>query len=162
MFYINLTNGIEFIPELNQDSSLKVVRIQSTACEQKRWDFILQDLDYTFLLDLALGNTVTVVDYGANKPVPRACYQGLEWVRYALNKCWFGKEEKAVVRGCDSTNYFRECYAKLDKRTLKKLEYFKKFLMTNEIHLEYRTKSTDRDGDYNYYKVILNTYCKED
>lgn len=162
MYYLNLTNGIEFIPRICSYTTFKFIRIQSTACEQKRWDFILQELDYNFLLDLALGEEVVVIDYGANKPVPRACYQGIEWVKYALNKCWFGKEEKAIVRGYDSTNYFRECYAKLDKRTLKKLEYFKKFLMTSELHLEYKTKSTDKDGDYDYYKDILKTYCKED
>lgn len=154
-FYLNLTNGIEYIPNVN---SFNFIRIQSTACEQKRWDFILQELDYNFLMDLALGEEVIVVDYGANKEVPRACYQGLEWVKFALNKCWFGKEEKAVVRGYDSTNYFRECYAKLDKRTLKKLEYFKKFLMTNKLHLECQTSSTDKDGSYEYYKEILKTY----
>ena len=161
MFYLNLTNGIEFIPKLSGHNNLKFIRIQSTACEQKRWDFILQELDYNFLLDLALGNNVTVVDYGANKEVSRACYQGVEWIRYALNNCWFGKDEKSFVRGTDVTNYFSECYAKLDKRTLKKLNYFKKFLATESLHLDYQSTSTDKDGDYEYYKAILKEYYSE-
>lgn len=161
MFYLNLTNGIEFIPKLSEHSNLKFIRIQSTACEQKRWDFILQELDYSFLLDLALGNNVTVVDYGANKEVSRACYQGVEWIKYALNNCWFGKDEKAFVRGTDATNYFGECYAKLEKRTLKKLNYFKKFLATESLHLDYQSTSTDKDGDYEYYKAILKEYYLE-
>lgn len=158
MLYFNLTNGIEFIPNLSSYNNLKFIRIQSTSCEQKRWDFILQELDYSFLLDLALGNNVTVVDYGANKEVSRACYQGLEWVKFALNKCWFGKETKAFVRGTDATNYFKECYAKLDRRTLKKLNYFKKFLTTGGLHLDYQSASTDKDGDYEYYRAILEDY----
>lgn len=161
MFYLNLTNGIEFIPKLSGHDKLKFIRIQSTACEQKRWDFILQELDYNFLLDLALGNNVTVVDYGANKEVSRACYQGVEWIKYALNKCWFGKDGKAFVRGTDVTNYFGECYAKLEKRTLKKLSYFKKFLATESLHLDYQSTSTDKDGDYEYYKAILEEYYSE-
>ena len=161
MFYLNLTNGIEFIPKLSEHSNLKFIRIQSTACEQKRWDFVLQELDYSFLLDLALGNNVTVVDYGANKEVSRACYQGVEWIKYALNNCWFGKDEKVFVRGTDATNYFGECYAKLDKRTLKKLNYFKKFLATGSLHLDYQSTNTDKDGDYEYYKAILEEYCLE-
>lgn len=161
MFYLNLTNGIEFIPKLSGHNNLKFIRIQSTACEQKRWDFILQELDYNFLLDLALGNNVTVVDYGANKEVSRACYQGVEWIRYALNNCWFGKDEKSFVRGTDVTNYFGECYAKLDKRTLKKLNYFKKFLTTKTLHLDYLSASTDKDGNYEYYKTILKEYADE-
>ena len=64
--YLNLTNGIEAL-EILKPANLRFVRIQSTACEQKRWDFILQDLDYSFLMDIALGENVTVVDYIAKK-----------------------------------------------------------------------------------------------
>lgn len=45
--YINLTNGVEAIPMLkfwNED--YRFIRIQSTICEQKNWDRLIQDLDY--------------------------------------------------------------------------------------------------------------------
>ena len=74
--YLNLTNGIEALECLkpaNLNAS-NLVRIQSTACEQKRWDFILQDLDYSFLMDIALGENVTVVDYSAKKENTRVFY----------------------------------------------------------------------------------------
>ena len=42
--YLNLTNGIEFLDnELMQARVYDFIRIQSTACEQKRWDFVIQE-----------------------------------------------------------------------------------------------------------------------
>lgn len=77
--YVNLTNGIEAISQLNL-SDYSFIRIQSTICEQKLWDRLIQDLDYDFLMNVALGNKCVVYDYGANKPIPRAIYQGLEFI----------------------------------------------------------------------------------
>lgn len=81
--YINLTNGIEVLPVLTDE--FKFIRIQSTACEQKLWDRIIQDLDYDFLLNAAIGNECVIYDYGAKKPIPRAIYQGVEFIKYVLH-----------------------------------------------------------------------------
>ena len=53
-YYLNLTNGIEFLdnPDFNED--YRFVRIQSTTCERHLWNKLLSDLDYNFLLDLLL------------------------------------------------------------------------------------------------------------
>src|SRR5574340_1552415 len=61
VIYLNLTNGLEALP-LFADN-YKIICIQSTACEQKRWDYILADLDYNLLFDLALGNNCFIIDY---------------------------------------------------------------------------------------------------
>lgn len=151
--YLNLTNGIEYLKYFK--GSFHVIRIQSTACEQKRWDFILQELDYNFLLDLALGKEVVVVDFSAKKQTPRAIYQGLEFVKYVLNRYWLGKEYSPNVRGFNCTDYFNEVYNNLDKRTFKKLGYFKKFLKTDEIKLCTESFMTEHDGDYDYYRNLL-------
>ncbi|MFL1672138.1 hypothetical protein [Paenibacillus dendritiformis] len=151
--FVNLTNGIEVIPKL--DGEYSFIRIQSTACEQKRWDFILQDLDYTFLMSLALGHKCIVYDYGANKPTPRAIHQGLEFVRYVLSRRWFGEILTPFVRGHNVSQYFNGVYRSLSDQTLKKLDYFRKFLRTDQLNLEIITGSTSRDGDYDYYRDIL-------
>jgi hypothetical protein len=151
--FVNLTNGIEAIPTINGEYGF--IRIQSTACEQKRWDFIVQELDYSFLMALALGQHVVIYDFGANKRVPRAVYQGVSFVQYVLNRRWFGRETKALVRGNDSTRYFAEMYDRLEERTLKKLDYFKKFLLVDRLSIELVTESTDKDGDYSYYRGVL-------
>lgn len=153
-FYLNLTNGIEAL-EKERFKDANFIRIQSTACEQKRWDFILQELDYTFLMDIALGNSVYVIDFGANKEVPRALYQGVEFIKYVLNRRWLNTVIQPTVRGNDCAKYFDECYRNLDKRTLKKIDYFRKFVKTKELGIFRVSTSTDKDGNYEYYRDLL-------
>ena len=83
--YINLTNGVEAIQEYSlQDYAF--IRIQSTICEQHLWDRLFLDLDYDFLMNVALGNECRIYDYGTNKPIPRALYQGVALIKYVLQK----------------------------------------------------------------------------
>lgn len=155
--FVNLTNGIEIIPELTKSSTpYGFVRIQSTFCEQKMWGNILLDLDYTFLLPLARGLPVTVYDYGAKKEISRAIYQGLEWIRYALNRRWHGiNNDKIYVRKHNVTTYFSEQYDMIDSKIFKKLDYFKRFLCTNRVLLSGQSASTTHDSDYEYYVKLL-------
>ena len=94
--YINLTNGIEAIPEYDL-SQYSFIRIQSTACEQHLWDRLLQELDYDFLINVALGNECVIYDYGTRKPVPRAVYQGVEFIKFVLNKLWYGVSDEVFI-----------------------------------------------------------------
>jgi hypothetical protein len=151
--FVNLTNGIEAIPMIEEPFAF--IRIQSTACEQKRWAHILNDLDYTFLLPISLGYSVTIYDFGARKAVPRAIYQGVEWIKYALNRRWLDEEYAPIVRGHNCARYFDECYRKLDDKTLKRLDYFRKFLNTDKIVINTVTNQTVHDGDYSFYASIL-------
>ena len=132
--YINLTNGIESLSTL--PIGYRFIRIQSTTCEQKNWDRLIQDLDYDFLLNVALGNECVIYDYGARKLVPRAAYQGLEFLKYVLHKRWLNEEYltdcnrsngEYVRKDCNS--YFESCYRNLEDRTKKKLDYFKPYVM---------------------------------
>ena len=152
--FVNLTNGIEAIPHIEGEYAF--IRIQSTACEQKRWDYVLQDLDYTFLMALALGQEVVVYDFGARKDVPRAVYQGLSLVRYVLNRRWLGIDATPFVRGHNVHRYFDEVYRGLDGRTFKKLDYFRKFLRTDRLNLVEVTAATDRDSQYEWYREVLH------
>ncbi len=156
--YLNLTNGLEYLlrnSELSYDD-IRIIRLQSTACEQKRWDFILNDLDYGFYMDLALGYEVTVVDYSSKRKTPRAIWQGMAFVRFALNKVWFDRDEKAIIRdGKDSTEYFNQEFYNLKRTTLGKLKYFKRFLQTDEIRLSFETDTTELDGKYDELTDIL-------
>ena len=152
--YLNLTNGIEALEKQGfQDANF--IRIQSTACEQGRWDFILQELDYNFLMDIALGNVVMVIDFGANKDYSRALYQGVAFIKYVLNRRWLNTIIQPTVRGNDCAKYFDECYRNLDKRTLKKIDYFRKFVKTKEIEIFRVSAPTDKDGNYEYYRDLL-------
>ena len=110
--YFNLTNGIEALEHIDIDNNqYGVIRIQSSWCERKEWLKILQDLDYDFLLNLAIGNECIVYDYGAKKDTSRAIYQGIEWIKYTLNRFWFDIiPNKVYVNNKDSTKYFEHEY----------------------------------------------------
>jgi hypothetical protein len=155
-YYLNLTNGIEWVQELNVPiKDIGCIRIQSTKCEQKDWSYIIEDLDYQFLLDLALGEDVIVLDCSPKKDVSRALYQGVEWIKYVLNRRWFDREENCFVKGNKVNNYFNEEYKLLSRRAKNKLDYVKKFLLTDRIYLQGMCKTTSMDSNYEGYKQIL-------
>lgn len=158
--YINLTNGIEAIPNM-LNMNYRFIRIQSTLCEQKNWDRILQDLDYDFLMNIALGNEIVVYDFGAKKPIPKSIYLGLQFIKYVLYKRWLNQEYKTRVNRTDSepirkdcNSYFESCYKNLDRRTKNKLDYFKPYV-TGKINIRAVTSSTLHDNDTEFYKSIL-------
>ena len=159
-YFINLTNGIEFYPDIADLSNFAgYIRIQSTACEQKLWSKIILDLDYTFLMYLALGkDDVYVYDCGANKLQSRALYQGLPFIGYTLQRCWYNIiATKVFVRTNNVYKYFDEVYTQLDEQAIKKLKYFVPFLNTTNksIRLYDTYKSTSHDGNKEYFKQIL-------
>lgn len=160
--FINLTNGIEYIPELkNVDYSF--IRIQSTACEQKRWNFIIQDMDNNFFMCLALGYKCHIYDCGARKIIPRSFYQGIEFIKFALEKNWFNRSNKVVIKRSnrierDCTNYFNEIYKGLSRNTLNKLKYFRKFLQCDNINIVLHCKSTSNDNSDYYKNIIRESY----
>lgn len=157
--YINLTNGIEAIPYL--PVGYRFIRIQSTLCEQKNWNRLIQELDYDFLMNVAIGNECTIYDYGARKPIARAIYQGVEFIKYVLYKRWLDQEyltdinkgnKDHIRRDCNS--YFESCYKNLDDRTKKKLDYFKPYIV-GHINIQTVSGSTDHDNNKEYYRNIL-------
>ena len=149
--YINLTNGLEILEQENHD--YRFIRIQSTACEQKRWDYILLDLDNDLLFNLAVGNRCIVYDYSNTSDVPRAIWQGLGFIQYCLTRAWFGRifPVDSKMRG-----YFDTVYRGLPKTVMSKLNYYKKFIPDNQgklnsVELLPRCSETNKDGKYDYY-----------
>lgn len=56
-------------------------------------------------------------DYGSRNVVsgtPRALWMGLEWVRYALGRVWFGKQAKVSVGNKSYKQNFEAAFSKLD------------------------------------------------
>ena len=153
--YINLTNGIEAINEYKL-SDYSFIRIQSTACEQKLWDKIILDLDYDFLMNVAIGNECVVYDYGTNKPIPRAIYQGLQFVIFVLQKLWCGQADDVYVsRRVNGTrhkvnDYFENCFRSLSDQAIKKIKYFRPFFK-GKVDIHFVTKATTHDGNKTYY-----------
>lgn len=146
--FLNLTNGLLYDGPFDG-----FIRIQSCHCEQKAWDKLIQNIDSNFLMLLALGHDISVVDYSAKKETPRALYQGLEFLWYCCCVEW-GIPMKANVRGSDCTSYFNNVIKfELSKSSRRKIQYFKKFTH-NPKKPKIITGKTDKDGDYEFFKEL--------
>lgn len=154
--YINLTNGIEALDGYGiGPGEVSFIRIQSSHCESHKYDLILMEIDHNFLMHLALGYECVVYDFGANADKPKAVYHGLEWIRFVLNKRWLDKTDIPVVKDKIVTQHFEREYKKIDKRTKKRLDYYKKYLFTDEIKITGVTGPTVHDNDPDFYREIL-------
>jgi len=156
--WLNLTNGIEaLLLNVWKPHEVRFMRLQSSHCEQKRWDLVLNSVPDEMLLRLALGESCFVHDYGARKEVPRAIWQGLEFVKYVLSRRWLDLTYAPVGRAATAGGYFSWHYHKVleDDRLKKRLDYHKSFLVTDRIHLYAMTGATNHDGDRAWYKGIL-------
>lgn len=161
--FLNLTNGVEAI---DRDYHMYVppdyhfIRIQSTQCEARVWDKIIIGLDNNFLMHLALGDECLVYDFSAHKESPRAIYQGLEFIKYILHKRWFNQDYQMIIRGnkVPMDFYVNEYNTKVrtNKDAKKKIDYFKKFLLTDKLNLVTFVGNTKLDGNIAEYKKMLD------
>lgn len=118
--FANLTNGIACAPD-----GARLMRLQSTWCEQKRWSDILWTLPADFYAFASDGADLVVHDQSERARLTRAQWQGLSWVRYALRTAWGLPEAAEFARnGMNVTGYWRSVWAQTDKRTRSYLDYF--------------------------------------
>ena len=160
-FFLNLTTGLEHLSNSKFYHLLKnpqFVRLQSTYCELNHWEKFLQETDNNLLMKLAIGKHCIIFDCTSRKlkgNTSRACWQGLSWLQYCLEKVWFNREIK-----CDRGMHvhFEREFKKLSRCTLKKLKYFRKFLKCDEVKLGYICEPTEHDGDIEFYQKIVDKY----
>lgn len=149
--YINLTNGLLALADQHlAGKDYRFIRIQSTWFEQHRWDDIIMTLSDDFLMNAALGNTCLVYDYGARKPIPRAVWQGLEWIKYALHACWIQSSVayKPEGRAYQQRAYFEYVYYKLSAQACAKLRYYRQFYREGTvIDIRSITAATEYDNN---------------
>ena len=156
--FINATCGIEVLQYLDlKDKKVNFVRFQSTLLEGGYNEIFINDVDYNFLMYLALGYECIVFDYTSRwKDRPsRAIWQGLELIRYCLHRAWWNEEIK-----CERNMHihFKKEYEGFQKKTKKRLKYFRKFLLTDGLRLFSVCKNTVHDGDHKFYKEILKKW----
>ncbi len=126
--YLNLTNGLMAVEEYEL-KNYRVMRLCSSYCEQKLWQDILWAVPDDFYFNIVLDNTVVIYDYGANKPVSRALWQGLEWVKYAMTMLLMEEEYQPIGRASQMKEYFAEALANLDRKTKKRIRYYQPLLI---------------------------------
>lgn len=127
--FVNLTEGLRAIAEHGLVAP-HYLRIQSTWCEQKRWRDVLWAVSDDFYMNVALGRACFIYDYSAKGMVPRSIWQGLAWVQYCWQRRLRGIVRPALLgRSAKCDRYFAEEYAKLDRRTLGRLDYYRRFMV---------------------------------
>lgn len=156
--FINLTNGIEAIEDYDL-TDYQFIRLQSSQVESHCWEKILLNIDDNFLMNLALGNACHIYDYSANKDMPRALYQGIAFLEFVLERRWFGRKSPMVMRHLVVGDAFYddiyENVIRKNKDVKKKLDYFKKFLNTDNLNIIKHFGKTEIDGKYDEYRKIL-------
>lgn len=141
--YVNLTNGIEVLRVLQllgiSQNEVRFTRLQSTVCEARAWNVLLDLLDTDLIFSLACGHVCYLYDIGSrskgkNAAVPRAIWMGVEFVKYALTYFWAGADKRKVpdtviVRGKNVAPYWRDevCQFQIDKPVKKRIKYFKDY-----------------------------------
>lgn len=157
IYYLNLTNGLQAIEDY-QLNDYRVIRIPSTWCEQKLWNDILMTVSDDFLYNVARGHSCVVFDYGANKEVPRAIWQGLEWIKYVLFRRWYPSMTYFPEgRASQGLKYFQEQYRLLDTRVKQRLNYFKRYV-NGMPNIKAVTGKAKCDGNYEYHVKLSRTY----
>lgn len=111
-------------------------RIQSTHCELRQWDDVIDtSFGPDLWMHLAMGHHLVVHDL-SEKPYKhdktmrretRACWQGLNFIRYVAERCWgmpitptYGRN-----REWDMTDYFEEAWYGLENATVKRVKYYR-------------------------------------
>ena len=154
--FLNLTNGIEALEKFDFNiDEINFVRIQSTHIENESFNKLLSTLDSNLLMSLALNYECIIYDFGAKSETSKAIYYGIEWIKYVLNIRWFGKTEIPYIKGKKVEKQFAEHYKKIDKKTKKQIDYYKKFLLTNQLNIISVTYSTNNDNQPDFYLNIL-------
>lgn len=160
--FINLTNGIEAIAKYNLlIDDIDFIRIQSSHCESHQFEKILNEIDHNFLMSLALGYNCIVYDFGANSDIPKAIYMGLSWLDYVLNLRWFNSDKIIRCKGNIMNEFFARHYHNLPQTSLKRIDYYKRFLLTNSIKITAVAGSTFMDNKWDYYTEIIENLIKK-
>lgn len=178
--YINLTNGLEFIPTLKkQGIDFKIIRIPSTVLEQNDWNELFNRVSDDMLFDLAIGRNVFFYDCGCRRTYSKTVFFGIPVINYVINRLWFNYDNndqsnitfskrrittfptieqlRAIFNQCFKYQKNSDVYQLRNLR--KKFMYYKKFL-TNIDHVEIYSVSmyTPHDSDLTFYKNIVKEH----
>eukprot|EP00873_Tetraselmis_striata_P034331 jgi/Tetstr1/454595/TSEL_041489.t1 len=163
--FLNLTNGLEALPVLHQAGlPYGFCRVQSTACEQQKFEQLMNEIDANLLMSLAAGHCCLVWDYGSRnrkRAVPRAIWYGLEFARFALNKEWLARDTDAYLRGVKVTDQFAKHLKGFSRSTKRRIRYFRRYVPAGavEVRLYGVYQATEHDDDWEYYRDLFHSHC---
>ena len=171
LFFLNMSDGLEAIDDLRSagvdTGHIRFSMIQSTHFEQKNLDPAINRLGADLLMNLALGRTCVIVDYGVGKTYSRAVYQGVPFIKYAVERAWFDKIPETVTivprspksQTQNVAELFSYWYHGLNRRTKSFLKRFRIYATQPEIFAKNAGEAkivgisvaTEHDGHPDYY-----------
>jgi len=168
--FINLKNGIEALPTLREALGVRgervgTTRVQSSLLEAGNVERVVAELDSALLMELALGRSCFVWDFGSRdvvkgKGYPRALWHGAEFVRFALRREWFpeGTHAPPVVRGKQVEKDWSTKLSMLSRGTKRKIRYYRQFIPegVTDVRLIGVYRPTTHDDDAEYYRDLLH------
>lgn len=152
--YLNLTNGLEFLPEY---PDARFVRIPSTSIEQNDWFSIFMELDHDLLFNLARGRECAIYDCGCRREVSKTISVGIPTIRGCLDAYWFNKPKPEKYVGL--FEYEKGCNVDYLTRIKRKFDYYKRYLTGDSVKLHGVSKLTVHDGDREYYRQLASSGC---
>ncbi len=152
MNFINLTNGIEKISDLD---SWSVVRIRSTTIERENWELLFSDLDHNLLFWLARGVRCHVYDFGTRHKTNKTIGFGIPLIKGVIGKVWFNipLANKVHQTVYDELIGRPQTFAAINVK--RKLSYYKNLLASDDVHLFGHSEATEHDGDFVFYRQKL-------
>jgi len=75
-----------------------------------------------------------------------------------LNKRWFGKDTIPYVRGKMVLSSFQNYYSQLSRKTKRRIDYFKNFLLVTDLKLVSITSASSYDGQKEKLAELIKTY----
>ena len=151
--FVNLTNGIEAIPNLLPDWS--AVRIQSTTIEKKNWPLLFSDLDHNFLFWLSQGVECHVWDFGCRREVSKVVGIGLPLINRMVNYVWNDVESTDPLFLEATWRILERSMTETSQQAKRKLRYYRQIKNCGMVQLFGHSQATDRDGDWEYYRKLL-------
>lgn len=132
LHFINLTNGLACLPHVDEP---RYMRLQSTWCEQKRWDDVLFTLPPDFYMALAKGQSITVHDVSERPRRTRACWQGITCAKVSCALEWGLPLPSPDGRGGLSLQQYliSEWHFSLSERTHTALRYYRRYIDTPSL-----------------------------
>lgn len=129
---VNLSRGL-LCPHLDNKhpaypiGNYRYSRIQSTQCEQKLWnEVIATSFGPDLWMHLAMGHHLVVHDLSEKNRETRACWQGMQFIRYVAERTWLMPITSSRRRSTYMTDYFEDVYRNhLDAKIVKQVRYYR-------------------------------------
>lgn len=168
--FINMTNGIEVLKTARLEN-VRFLRLQSTHLEQHRFDDFFKDLSPDFMIALALGYKVVIHDASV-RTVSRVVWFGVPLIKHVIDARWYYKKDNPnythIKKGClvhsavgnklDVSRYFRHIARNLNRRTKRRIDYYKKFHREGLVNIVGTGFKLKKEHHPYYNAGILQTY----